>query len=53
MMFFFLGNVIFFANTKFMLSDKQLFISAMQAHAALLLICYPLFAVGLWRLRGS
>jgi hypothetical protein len=54
MITFFLGSGVYFASTQFLLeSNKGLFMLAMKAHAYLLLICYSLFAFGLWRLRGS
>jgi hypothetical protein len=48
-MFFFLGSGIYYMSWKFM--DSETFMTAITAHAYLLLMCYALFTYGLWKLR--
>jgi hypothetical protein len=50
-MFFFLSSAVYYASWKFM--DQETFLTAITAHAYLLILSYGLFTYGLWKLRGS
>jgi hypothetical protein len=50
-MLMFLGSAVYFASWQFMKVDIALFKLFGNAHAVLLIICYSIFTVGLWRLR--
>jgi hypothetical protein len=50
-MFFFFGSAIYYASWKFM--DNETFMTAITAHAYLLIICYGLFTYGLWKLQEA
>lgn len=49
-MFFFFGSGIYYASWKFL--EKDTLMTAIIAHAYLLIISYSLFTFGLWRLRA-
>jgi hypothetical protein len=48
-MIMFMGSAVYFASWQFMKYDKQMFIMFAKAHAVLLIACYSLFTVALWR----
>lgn len=49
----FVGSAVYFSTWQFMKSDLPLFRLFTKAHAYLLVVCYTIFTVGIWRLRSS
>jgi hypothetical protein len=52
-MVMFVGSAAYFGSWELMKDQHGLFRMFGAAHAVLLVICYSLFTVGLWRLRSS
>jgi hypothetical protein len=51
LMFLFLGSGVYFTCFKYMKENIELLRLFAAVHAALLIVCYFLFSVGLWRSR--
>jgi hypothetical protein len=53
LMLLFMGSAVYFSTWQFMMQDIPLFRLFTHVHAYLLVACYLIFTIGLWRSRSS